>query len=156
MRETPAWLRVMVRHSPIPQLPQVGGNGTIQLRGLDLLLPPRRDQSTHLLLERFVIVLLRLRADITARREHVSVLPYLLESCASAEAGNVGVFADLLLAAPYVIGVSDARDVLVGQLAMRAVDEAAKLAGVDEQHVTAPVAEPPIRAIAREEPEAGR
>jgi len=65
-----------------------------------------------------------------------------------------------------VVRVGDAGDVGVGQLAVRAVDQAAHLAGVDEQHLAAPVARPhpgPLLSrgerrvlfVACEEPEAG-
>ena len=46
-------------------------------------------------------------------------------------------------------------DVLVGQLAVGAVDELAELAGVDEEHLAAAVTERAVLAIAREEPQAG-
>jgi hypothetical protein len=90
--------------------------------------------SVHLLLERLAVVLLRLGADVAAGREHVAVLAYLVQLRALAEAGHVGVLAGLRLAAPGVVGVGDAGDVLVGQLAVGAVHHAAELAGVDEEH----------------------
>ena len=58
-----------------------------------------------------------------------------------AEAGHVGVLARVLVAAPGVVGAGDLRDVVVGQLAVHAVDHRAELAGVDEERLAAPVAE---------------
>src|SRR5690606_32775311 len=75
------------------------------------------------------------------------------------EAGYVGVFAGVLLAAlaaPGVIGIRDAGDVLVGQLAVGAVHHAAKLAGVDEEDLAAAVAELAVLAVARQKPQARR
>ena len=73
-----------------------------------------------------------------------------------AEAGHVGVLARVLVAAPGVVGAGDLRDVLVGQLAVHAVDHRAQLAGVDEERLAAPVAEAAVLLVAREEPEADR
>src|SRR5690554_4123043 len=93
------------RHSPaIPKLLQIGGDGSIELRGLDLLFAQRRGEPLHLLLERFAVVLLRLGADVTSGREHVAVLADLLQRRALAEAGDVGVRARLLFTAPGVVG----------------------------------------------------
>ena len=146
------------RHSPaIPKLLQVGGDGGIELRGLGLLLAQRRGEPLHLLLERLAVVFLRLGADVAAGREHVAVLADLLErarSCRSRARRRTAPAASLL-AAPGVIGAGDARDVLVGQLAVGAVDHAAELAGVDEEHLAAAVAELAVLLVAREEPEAG-
>ena len=55
-----------------------------------------------------------------------------------------------------MVGAGDAGDVLVGQLAVGAVHHAAELAGVDEEHLAAAVAELAVLPVAREEPEAGR
>src|SRR5262245_62065929 len=129
------------RHSPaIPELLQVDGNRGIEPRGLGLLFAQRRGESLHLLLERLAVGLLHLRADIAAGREDVAVLAHLLLRRTLAEAGHVGVRARLLLATPGVVRGGDAGDVLVGQLAMRAVHHAAELAGIDEEHVAAAVA----------------
>src|SRR3989304_2648509 len=83
---------------------QVGGDCSIELRGLGLLLTQRRGEPLHLLVERLAIVLLRLGADVAAGREHVAVLAHLLHRRALAEAGHVGVFARLLLAPPGGVG----------------------------------------------------
>src|SRR5690606_13516811 len=128
-------------HSPaIPKLPQVCGDGSIELRGLGLLLAQRCNEALHLLLERLAVVLLCLGADITSGRQHVAVLADLLQRRALAEAGDVFVFARLLLAPPGVVGVGDADNVLVGQLAVGAVHHATELARVDEEHMAAAVA----------------
>ena len=60
------------------------------------------------------------------------------------------------VAAPGVVGPGDARDLLVGQLAMGPVDQRAQLAGVDEQRLAPPVAEPAVALVAGEEPETDR
>ena len=85
----------------------------------------------------------------------MAVLADLLQRRALAEAGNIGVRARVLLAAPGVVRAGDAGDVLVGQLAVGAVHHATELARVDEEHLAAAVAELAVLAVAREEPEAG-
>ena len=55
-----------------------------------------------------------------------------------------------------MVGAGDLGDVLVGQFAVDAVDQRAQLAGVDEQRLAAPVAEPAVLLVAGEEPEADR
>src|SRR5690242_17579867 len=106
-------------HSPaIPKLLQVGSDHGVHLRSLGLLLPQRRDEPPHLLLERLPIVLLRLGTDVAAGREHVFVLPNLLKRRAPAEPRHVGVLPGALLAAPRLIGAGDPRDVLIRQLAV--------------------------------------
>src|SRR6266481_8550427 len=103
----------------IPKLPQVSGNGGIQLRGLGLLFTQRRGEPLHLFLERLSVVLQRLGADVAAGREYVAVLAHVFQRRALGEAWPVGVFARSLLAAPGVISVRDSGDVFIGQLAMR-------------------------------------
>ena len=113
------------------------------------------------LLERLAVVLLRLGADVAAGREHVAVLADLLQRRALAEAGMSRPGTATLQPgvcprshAPGVVGVGDAGDVLVGQLAVGAVHHAAELAGVDEEHVAAAVAELAVLLVARQEPQA--
>ena len=65
----------------------------------------------------------------------MAVLADLLQCLALAEAGNVGVLAGVFLAAPSVVSIGDAGDVVVGQFPVGAVHHAAQLAGVDEQHL---------------------
>src|SRR5690606_20222543 len=101
----------------------------IQPRRLRLLLLERRHEALHLLLERLVVVLPNLGADVAPGREDVAVLPDLLDRRALAEAGDVGVLAGLLLSAPGVVGPGDALDLLVGQLAVRAAHHDAQLPG---------------------------
>src|ERR1043165_7634273 len=91
--------------------------------------------------EGLLLVFHVLRSDIPSGRQHMLVPAYLLDHRALAEPGHVFVRARSLVAAPRVIRSRDARDVLVGQLALRAVDHAAQLAGVDEQHLAATIAE---------------
>src|SRR5947209_4727215 len=106
----------MVLHLPaIPKPLKIGGNGSIELRGLGLLLAQRRGEPLHLLFERFAVVLLGLGADVAAGREYVAVFAQVLQGGALAEAGHVGVLARFLLAAPGVVGAGDASDVLVTQ-----------------------------------------
>src|SRR5206468_2998698 len=126
---------------------QTGGDRVIKLGGLGLLLAERGGKALHLHLERLPVVLLRLGTDVTAGCEHMAVLAHLLYGRALAETGDVRVFARVLLAAPDVVGVGDAGDVLVGQLAVRAVHHAAELAGVDEEYVAPAVAERAVLAV---------
>ena len=53
----------------IPKLLQVGGDDSVKPGGLGLLLAQRRGEPLHFLLERLAVVLLRLGADVAARRE---------------------------------------------------------------------------------------
>ena len=91
----------------IPKLLQVGGDGGVKLGSLGLLLAQRRGEPLHFLLERFAVVLLRLGADVAARREHVAVLTDLFQRRALAEAQLVGILACLLLTAPGVVCSGD-------------------------------------------------
>src|SRR5690606_37571631 len=107
---------VVSRHSPpIPQRLQIRRDRRIQPRPLRLLLPERRHEALHLLVERLVVVLPDLCTDVAPRDQDVAVLPDLLDRRALAEAGDVGVLASFLLSAPGVIGPGDAVDLLVGQ-----------------------------------------
>src|SRR6185295_3147768 len=108
----------------IPKLFQVGGNRDIQLRGLGLLFAQGRGELLQLLLERLAVVFLRFRADVAGRRERVAVLAHLLKRNTLAETRNVCVLARVLHAAPGVVRVRDASDVLVRQLAMRPIHHA--------------------------------
>src|SRR5690606_31198549 len=92
--------------------------------------------------------------------EHVVVPADLVQRGGLAEAGHVGVFAGILLAAPGVVGVGDLFDFLIGQFAPGAVHHHAHVAGIDEQHLPAAVAQSglPDQAVAAalgQDPEAG-
>ena len=67
-------------------------------RGLCLLLAPLCRQASHLLIERLGVLLRGLGADVAARSEDVAVLTNLVERDGLAEAGDVRIFAGLLLA----------------------------------------------------------
>src|SRR5690606_5680357 len=69
------------------------------------------------------------------------VLADVVQRGGLAEAGHVGVLTGILLAAPGVVGVGDLFDFLVGEFAPGAVHHHAHLAGVDEQHLPAAVAQ---------------
>src|SRR5262245_26369655 len=122
------------RHSPpaIPKLRQICGDGGVQIRGLGLLLAERGGEPLHLLFERFAVVLDRLRSYVAPGREHMAVLADVVQLCGHAKAGNVSVLARSLVAPPGVVGTGDLRNVLVGQLAVRAVHHRAELARVEE------------------------
>src|SRR5690606_12294465 len=137
-------------------LPQVGGDRSVQPRSLCLLLPQRSNEPLHLLVERLVILLGRLSTDVPARSEHMPVLANLVQPSALAEPRQVRILPSARLTPPSVIRVRDPRDVFVRQLATRAVDHAAELAGVDEQDLSAAVAELAVLAVAGQAPQAGR
>src|SRR5205809_7131747 len=68
-----------VSHSPaIPKLPQIGGDGGIQLCGLRLLLTQYRNEPLHVLVKRLAVVLGLERTHITSRRQDVSLSSDLL------------------------------------------------------------------------------
>jgi hypothetical protein len=69
------------------------------------------------------------------------MLAHFLQRRALAEAGYVRILAGILLAAPGVVGVGDAGDIFVGQLAVGAVSHAPELAGVDKEQMAAAVTE---------------
>ena len=121
----PAFAQAMTspQSSAIPKLLQVGGNRGVQLRGLGLLLAQRRDEPLHLLLERLAIVLLRLGTDIPAGRQHVAVLAHVFQPSRSCRSRGCPRTRRFLFTSPGVVGVGDAGDVLVVQLAVRAVHE---------------------------------
>ena len=91
------------------------------------------------------------------------MLADLIRRRALAEAGDVGVALTLSLSgedrgigslsSPSVVGVGDEGDVLLGQVAMGAVDQVAHLAGVDEEDCAPAVAMFAIAATPGEEPE---
>src|SRR5690606_2864393 len=88
--------------------------------------------------------------------EHVVVLADLVQRGRLAEAGHVGVFARVFLTAPGVVGVGDLFDFLIGQFAPGAVHHHAHVAGVDEQHLPAAVAQALTGVlVAGQEPQAG-
>src|ERR1700687_525979 len=103
-----SWSESICHSSAIPKLLQVGGDGGIELRGLGLLLAQCRGEPLHLLLERLSVIFRGLRTNVAPGCEHVAVLADLRERGALAEAGDVGVLARLLLAAPGVVGAGDA------------------------------------------------
>src|SRR5690606_17727257 len=140
----------------IPEFSKIGGNLNIKPRSLSLLLPQLGHEPLHLLVERLVILLGRLSTDVPARSEHMPVLANLVQPSALAEPRHVHILPSASLTPPSVIRVRDPRDVLVGQLAARAVDHPAELAGVDEQDLSATVAELAVLAVAGQEPQARR
>src|SRR5450830_665134 len=157
--------------SVITQAIEVRRDLLLQARSLLEPLPQLRGQALHLLVEGLAVVLVVGGADVAARGEYVAMLSDLLGGGALAEAGHVGVAGRAWLAiqagralcarlpAPRVIRPGDARDVLVAQLLVRAVDERAHLAGVDEQRLAAAVvagatASWAVALVARQEPQA--
>src|SRR5450756_949016 len=140
----------------IPELPQVGGDGGILVGSLGLLVPQRYGEPPHLLVERLVVLLGGRGAHEAARREHVAVLADLVERGGPTETGHVGVLAPALVAAPGVVRAGDLRDVLVGELAVRAIHQRAHLAGIDEEGLAAAITEAAVASVGGEEPEADR
>src|SRR5665647_1875494 len=136
----------------IAQAAQVGPDLLLQPRRLLELAGELRRQALHLLVERLAVVLSLGCAHEAAGRQHAAVLGDLFAGGSFAEAGHVGVAGRARLAiwagrvlcarlaAPGVVRTGDARDGLVAQLLVRAVDERAHLAGVDEQRLAAAVA----------------
>src|SRR5665648_301776 len=143
----------------IAQAAQVGPDLLLQPRRLLELAGELRRQPPHPLLERLAVVLSLGCAHEAAGRQHAAVRRDQFRGGALAEAGHVGVAGRARLAAPGVVRTGDARDVLVAQLLVRAVDERAHLAGVDEQRLAAAVAAGaaaprPVALVARQEPQA--
>ena len=84
----------------------------------------------------------------------MAVFPNLLERGALAEAGNVRVLAGVFLAAPGVVDIGDAGDIVAVQLTVGAVHHPTQLAGVDEQDLAPPLAVSAASAVPGQEPEA--
>src|SRR2546428_12920119 len=82
-------LNAAVSAAAIPQLLQVGGDGSIELVGFPLLLSQHRSEPLHLLLKWLAVVLDLLGSDVSARREHVAVLADVVELGGLAEAGPI-------------------------------------------------------------------
>src|SRR5690606_1948187 len=125
-----------------------------------LLLAPLGTESLHLFFKWFAVVLGHFRADIAPGREHMAVLADLFEGGAFAETGDIGVLPGLLLAAPGMVGIGDLLNIGLTELSPGAVHQGAHVAGVDEQHFAAPVAQGlfatlAVGLVAGEEPEAG-
>ena len=89
--------------------------------------------------EGLAVVGLRLRANVAAGSEDVAVFTDLVQRRALAESGSVDVVAGVLPAAPGVVGVGDAGDVLGRQVPAGAVDHVPQLAGVDEENLASAV-----------------
>src|SRR5665647_1973520 len=143
----------------IAQAAQVGPDLLLQPRRLLELAGELRRQPPHLLLERLAVVLSLGCAHEAAGRQHAAALGDLFAGGSFAEAGDVGVVERARLPAPGVVRTGDARDVLVAEFLVRAVDERAHLAGVDEQRLAAAVAAGAAAArsvalVARQEPQA--
>ena len=81
---------------------------------------------------------------------------YFLQCRGFAKPRNVSVFPRFRLAAPRMVGIGDAGDILVGEFAPRPVHQTPELAGVDEQRL-APTVPPPLAGVlvAGEEPQTG-
>src|SRR5882762_5493428 len=140
----------------IPKLLQVGGNGCVELHCFDGLVTQGRGESLHLVFKRFSIVLDLLGTHISARREHVAVLAYVVQLRCLAEAGHFDVRSSSLVTAPRVIGSCDMRHVVVAQFTMYSISQSSHLASVDEQCFSPPVAESSVLFISSKEPQADR
>ena len=140
-------------HVAEPQPFQVFRNGGIQPQGFFLLFPPLAAEAGHLLLEGFAVIELWLGAHVAAWGEDVPVLADFIQRCALAEAGYISVITGAIAAPPGVAGISDAGDVLGGQVPVGTVRHGIQLAGIDEQgfSLSLSVAPPPAQ-----KPEAGR
>src|SRR5438093_6287528 len=140
----------------IAQLPQVSAYRIVKSAPLRRLISKLGHEPLHLLLERLAVILGRLRADVAARSEDVTMLADVVELRRHAVAWHVREVARVLVAAPGVVGAGDPGDVGVGQLAVHAVDHRTHFARVDEEGLAAPVTEAAVTFAAREEPEADR
>src|SRR5665647_1668083 len=148
--------RTVCQSPAIAEVLHVGGDRLVEARCLGSLLPELRDEPRHLLIEGLAVLLDHLRAHIPPGREHIPVRAHLVERRALAEARDVVVLPYPRLAAPGVVGVGDAGDVVVGELAVGPVDHRPELASVDEEDLAAAVTEAVVAAAAREEPQAHR
>jgi hypothetical protein len=82
------------------------------------------------------------------------MLANVVELSSFAEAGDVGIFINIFVAAPGVVGSGNPRDVFVRQFAVDAVHECAELSRVNKERLASPVTEATILFVPREEPQA--
>ena len=109
----------------------------------------------HPFLERHIVVNFGLfGADVAAGGEHVAVAGGFFQTGALTESGAVGVLVGVLLASPGVIRLGDAADLVVGKLAVRAINQCAEFASVDEQRLAATIPELAVLFVAGEKPQA--
>ena len=104
----------------------------------------------------FGVFLLGFSAHVAAGGKDVAVFLNLFQFGGFAEAGDVFVFAGLLLPPPGVIGVGDFLDVFVRQFPVGAVHHAAHFAGVDKKNLAAAVPVAAVPLVPGQEPEARR
>lgn len=90
---------------------QILCNSVVELGSLGLLQIQFRDQSLHLLVERFSIIRLGCRANVAAGGQDMALLPYIVELGAPAEARDVLVGVRAI--APIVVCPRNAGDVFV-------------------------------------------
>jgi hypothetical protein len=114
------------------------------------------DELREPLLERLAFLLDFFGTHVASRRQDVLVRSDFVELGAFAEARYVLVLAGALVATPGMVRAGDTRDVVIGELALGAVDHPPELASVDEQHLAAPVTESVVLLVAGQEPEADR
>ena len=107
------------------------------------------------LFERDVIFFNRRRADVATGRQNLVVLLDFLERCRFAKAGNIFVYACMLLPLATRGRLRLSWLCLRRKIPARAVHHLAELASIDEQYLTAAVAELVVLLVARQEPQAG-
>ena len=135
----------------IAKLPQVGFDGGVKAGGFVFLLAPLGGEACHFFGEGFAVALLLGGADVAAGGEDVAVFADFFFAGAFAKAGDVGVVAGGIDAAPGVVGAGDALDVVVGEFAAGALDKLPHATRVDEEGLPAAV----CGFEARKQPEAG-
>lgn len=136
--------------------PEVGFDLGVEALCFGALAAPLGGEAGHFFGEGFAVVGLWFNADVAARGEHVSVRADFVERGAFAEAGHVFVLFGAFGAAPGVVGVGDAAEVVGAEVAVCAVEHVAEFARVDKEYFAAAVAELFVGASAAgEEPEAG-
>lgn len=105
-----------------------------------------------------LVLILRLGPHFAARGQDKAVGPKFLVAGGFGKAGNVGIS---LAQTPSMIGFGNLADVGIGKIFPGAVHQEAQFAGVDEQHLAAPVPQfavlrEAVRLVTRQKPQAGR
>src|SRR3990172_1765598 len=144
--------------SPIANVLQVGPDELVKFGGLLHLPAQLGGKAGHLLFEGLAVILDRGCANVPTGSEDVAVMADLVQGGGFAEAGDIFIPLTPALshtgrsfAAPSVVGVGDPGDIVIGQVAMDAIDQCAELAGVDEQSLAAAIPETtPTLAIPRQ------
>src|SRR5262245_45752086 len=136
---------VSLHSSAISDVLQIGPNELVQFGGLLRLFTEIVSQAFHLVVERLTVVFNFGGSDVSPRCQDVGVVTDVFNRRRLAEPRYVLVLLlAILVATPCVVGFGNAADVGVAEFAVDAVNQRSQPAGVDEQRLARPLAEPTV------------